>query len=84
MHRVAEALVALGGSLLMYGLLRWEDLPIGRPTVRLLALAAVVIGPYKTGSELVGCPTAAPPRAGLVGTRGRRSPGREGTCRSPT
>jgi hypothetical protein len=68
----------------MYGLLTWADAPIGTSTIPLCVLAAVVIGPYNPGSDLVDNPTVAPTHARLVGTRGRRSPGREGTCRSPT
>jgi CPA2 family monovalent cation:H+ antiporter-2 len=56
-HHVAEALVALGGALLVCGLLARLGVPIGLPTIPLFMLAGVVLGPHSPGFDLVDSPT---------------------------
>jgi monovalent cation:H+ antiporter-2, CPA2 family len=83
-HHVAETLVALGGAFLSCGLLAPAGAPIGVPTIPLFVSAGVVLGPDTPALGLVTDPTSASRRARRAGKRRHRSPGREGTCRSPT
>jgi hypothetical protein len=77
---VAEALVARGGAFLACRIHGRADVPTGP----LLVLAGAVLPPPTPGFCPVVDPTGEPLPARLRGTRERRSPGREGTCRSPT
>jgi hypothetical protein len=83
-HHVAEALSALGGAFLICRVLARAGVPVGLPAIPLFVVAGVVLEPQPPDFGLVENPAADPPRARLAGTRRRRSPGREGTCRSPT
>lgn len=53
MPHAADALVVLGGALLVCGLLARGGVRIGLPTVPLFMLAGVVLGPQTPGFELV-------------------------------
>ena len=83
MQHVAEPLGVDGGAFLVRGL-RARRVPIGLPGLPESLSAGVAPGPHPPGLIPVDGSTAALPRARLAGTRCRRSPGREGTCRSPT
>lgn len=56
MPHSADALIALGGALLVCGLLARGGVRLGLPTVPLFMLAGVVFGPHTGGIDLVADP----------------------------
>lgn len=55
MH-IAEALIALGGAFLVWGLIARAGIRIGLPTIPLFMIAGVIFGPNTPGIALVEDP----------------------------
>jgi CPA2 family monovalent cation:H+ antiporter-2 len=56
MQHIGEALTALGGAILICGLIARVGVRIGLPTIPLFVLAGIVFGPNTPGVALVGDP----------------------------